>query len=196
MQLEQQFDLPLPPAAVWPAFGDVALLVGCLPGASLAGDEADGQWPLRFDIRLGPVAASFGGQGRLTRDDATQSGRFEGQASDRKTGSRVKGAAAFALAPAGAGTRVSVSVDYTLTGVLAQVGRGGIVKEVAGALTAQFASNLQQRLVVALPPDSAATPPLEAAALGDMAPLSAGALLWQALLRWLSRWFSFRRSNP
>jgi uncharacterized protein len=193
MQLEQQFELPLPPAAVWPAFGDIALLVGCLPGATLAGEEADGQWPLRFDLKLGPVAASFGGQGRLTRDDATLSGRFEGQASDRKTGSRVKGAAAFALAPAGAGTRVKVTVDYTLTGALAQVGRGGIVKELAGALTAQFAANLQQRLAAAVP---AIPEPLEAAALGDMAPLAAGALLWQALCRWLGRWFSHRRSTP
>lgn len=196
MQLEQQFDLALPPAAVWPAFGDIALLVGCLPGAALAGDEAEGQWPLRFDIKLGPVAASFGGQGRLMRDEATHSGRFEGQASDRKTGSRVKGAAAFALAAAGSGTRVTVSVDYTLTGALAQVGRGGIVKELAGALTAQFAANLQQRLAAAAAAAPATPAPLEAAALGDMAPLSAGALLWQALRRWLGRLFTHRRSTP
>lgn len=196
MQLEQQFDLALPPAAVWPAFGDIALLVGCLPGAALAGDEAEGQWPLRFDIKLGPVAASFGGQGRLMRDEATHSGRFEGQASDRKTGSRVKGAAAFALAAAGSGTRVTVSVDYTLTGALAQVGRGGIVKELAGALTSQFAANLQQRLAAAAPAETATPEPLEAAALGDMAPLSAGALLWQALRRWLGRLFTHRRSTP
>lgn len=199
MQLEQHFELAAPPEAAWPAFADFALLVGCLPGATVTGDEAEGQWPLRFDVKLGPVAASFAGQGRLVRDEATHSGRFEGQASDRKTGSRVKGSAAFALAGAGTGTRVTVTVDYTLTGALAQVGRTAIVKELAGALTAQFAANLQQRLAAATPtaadaPDRA--PPIEAAALGDLAPLSAGALLWQAFARWFTRLFSPRRSNP
>ena len=42
-----------------------------------------------------------------------------GAATDRRTNSRVKGAASFQLAPEGAGTRVSVLVDYTLTGALA-----------------------------------------------------------------------------
>lgn len=197
MQLEQQFELSAPPESAWPAFGDFALLVGCLPGAAITGDEADGRWPLRFDVKLGPVAASFAGHGSLRRDDATRSGRFEGSANDRKTGSRVKGAAAFALAGAGSGTRVTVSVDYTLTGALAQVGRGAIVKELAGALTAQFAANLQRQLEALAPATSAAAP----AAVAPVAPpvpvpLAAGALLWQAFVRWLTRLFSPSRSKP
>lgn len=200
MQLEQQFELSAPPESAWPAFGDFALLVGCLPGAAITGDEADGRWPLRFDVKLGPVAACFAGHGSLSRDDTTHSGRFEGSANDRKTGSRVKGAAAFALAGAGSGTRVTVSVDYTLTGALAQVGRGAIVKELAGALTAQFAANLQRRLEAEVP-KAPASSPTAGAAVAPAAPpvpipLAAGALLWQAFVRWLTRLFSPSRSKP
>lgn len=148
MQLEQSFTLPLPPAQVWPAFKNVELLVECLPGASLTGPAVDGELPLRFDIKLGPIAAGFIGAGRVSFDDAGQAGRFEGQAADKRTNSRVRGAASFALQPHEAGTRVEVAVDYTLTGSLAQFSRSAIVRELASALTAQFASNLAARLRV------------------------------------------------
>lgn len=148
MELEQRFELPVPPGQAWPAFKDVGLLVECLPGASLSGPAVDGELPLRFDVKMGPIAAAFAGTGRASFDDAARSGRFEGQAADKRTQSRVKGAAAFRLEEADVGCTVFVRVDYTLTGTLAQFGRGGIVKELAGALTSQFAANLAQRLAL------------------------------------------------
>lgn len=208
MQLEQHFELPVPPDAAWPAFADVELLVSCLPGASITGPAVDGDWPLRFDVKLGPISAGFAGSGKPALDDAARRGRFEGAAIDKRTQSRVKGAVAFALAAAGSGTRVSVDVDYTLTGQLAQFSRGGLVKELASALTAQFAANLAARLQTL--PAAAASPgpvlvatdapvwlpqadptPLVPPALpasGDLpaaVPLSAGSLLLQVLkARW------------
>jgi carbon monoxide dehydrogenase subunit G len=159
MQIEQQFELSTSPLATWPAFQDIELLVSCLPGASLTGPAVDGVWPLRFDVKLGPIAAAFAGSGRVTLDDATHSGRFEGSAADQRTQSRVKGAADFALTAGGAGTVVQVKVDYALTGSLAQFSRGGIVRELAGALTAQFAANLAQRLTPPARPGMASTGP-------------------------------------
>jgi uncharacterized protein len=209
MQLEQHFELPVAPEAAWPAFADVELLVSCLPGASITGPAADGDWPLRFDVKLGPISAGFAGSGKPTLDDAERRGRFEGAAIDKRTQSRVKGAVAFALEAAGSGTRVSVDVDYALTGQLAQFSRGGLVKELASALTAQFAANLAARLqampaaaavpaavlpIVAevpvwLPQDDPApiVPPAlpTAPARPAAAPLSAGSLLLQVLkARW------------
>ncbi|MDB5999516.1 MAG: hypothetical protein JWP52_1215 [Rhizobacter sp.] len=148
MQLEQSFTLAPPPAQVWPAFKDIDLLVECLPGASLTGPAVDGELPLRFDVKLGPIAAGFVGSGRVSFDDAAHAGRFEGQAADRRTASRIRGAASFALQAQGGGTLVNVSVDYTLTGALAQFSRGAIVRDLAAALTAQFAAQLAGRLQV------------------------------------------------
>jgi carbon monoxide dehydrogenase subunit G len=194
MQLEQSFDLPVPPATAWSAFKDVGLLVQCLPGAALTGPATDGELPLRFDVKLGPIAAGFVGSGHVSFDETAQAGRFEGTATDRRTSSRVKGAADFKLAAEGSGTRVSVLVDYSLTGALAQFSRGAIVRELASALTSQFAANLAQRVhaTAATAPASAPAAP-EAA---EIAPLDARPLLmlvlksaWKRLVSRLRRLF-------
>lgn len=203
MQLEQEFDLPLAPAASWAAFGDIALLVECLPGASLTGPAVDGEVPMRFDVKLGPIAAAFVGAGRLSLDEAAHAGRFEGTASDRRTNSRVKGSAAFSVRPTDGGSRVTVLVDYALTGALAQFNRGGIVRELASALTTQFADNLSRRLqadaaaAMAEPPPAtavpsmAAQPPAATFAAAAPASLDGWSLLRQVLkarwTRWLDR---------
>lgn len=193
MQLEQAFVLPRPPAAAWPAFKDIELLVACLPGASLTGPAVDGEVPLRFDVKLGPIAAGFAGAGRVSFDDAAQAGRFEGQAADKRTGSRVKGAATFALRPHEAGTQVLVTVDYSLTGTLAQFSRGAIVRELASALTAQFAANLAASpasapAAPASGADGPATGPAERQP-AQTAPLSVWSLLRQMLAaRWERLW--------
>jgi carbon monoxide dehydrogenase subunit G len=196
MQLEQTFTLQPSPAQVWPAFKNIELLVDCLPGASLTGPAVDGELPLRFDVKLGPIAAGFIGSGRVSFDDAVQAGRFEGQASDRRTGSRIRGAAAFALRPQEGATVVDVTVDYTLTGALAQFSRGAIVRDLAAALTSQFAAQLAARLRPAADESTTATasPVADKPAAAVPAPqaLDAWSLLrsmlklrWQALLR---RW--------
>jgi carbon monoxide dehydrogenase subunit G len=207
MQLEQQFELPAPPDIAWPAFKDIALLVSCLPGATLTGPAVNGDLPLRFDVKLGPIAAAFAGSGRVSFDDATHSGSFEGQAADKRTQSRVKGAATFELAPSGAGTMVQVRVDYTLTGSLAQFSRGGIVRELAGALTTQFAANLAKRLTPPPPAAraAAATAPTTVSPLSarpassadgpvPTAPLSVFSLIAQVLKARWQQWL--RRLRP
>ena len=66
---------------------------------------------------------------------------------DRKNNSGVKGEARFALLEAaGPVTTVQVVVEFNLTGALAQFSRLGIVREIASAITAQFADNLQREL--------------------------------------------------
>ena len=146
MQLEQSFELPGTPDQTWAAFKNIELLVECLPGASLTGPPVNGEMPLRFDVKLGPIAAAFAGNGKVTFDDVSERGRFEGAAADKRTGSRVKGVAEFSVLPLEERSLVSVNVDYSLSGSLAQFSRGGIVRELAAALTKQFADNLSKRL--------------------------------------------------
>ena len=108
--------------------------------------------PLLFKVKLGPIAAQFKGRGRLEHDEAAQAGSFTGSAVDGKTSSRIKGAARFTMSPdAGpersrGNTRIAVTVEFTITGALAQFSREGIVRALAEQLSRQFADNLQQRL--------------------------------------------------
>lgn len=208
MQLEQRFDLPTTPAQAWPAFHDLELLVNCLPGASMSGpvtqDATGAEGPLRFEVKLGPIAAAFAGNGRLTLDNDALTGKFEGAAVDRKTNSRVKGVASFALTEipaaqpseaAGSITRVQVTVDYSLAGSLAQFNRAGIVNELADVMTSQFADRL--RAAVSKPQVSAAEASSEAAADTQAAaaaqpPLAAApvnplALIWLMVRRRIGR---------
>jgi carbon monoxide dehydrogenase subunit G len=209
MQLEQSFTLPFAREAVWPAFADVPMLVSCMPGAALQGEaravEGGADLDLLFTVKLGPITGAFQGQGQVRRDDAAMRGVFNGSGADRKSGSRAKGEAVFALVETGpAETRVDVNVDYSLTGSLAQFSRGAIVKELAAALTREFAANLRERIaaaqasVVTAPSPvetgatgvtagpAAATAPAPAAAMAaspraEAAPLDAGRLFWRVL---------------
>src|SRR5215510_3285592 len=145
MQLEQSFDLPFAREEAWAAFQDVPMLVSCLPGATLA--SAPGVEPLAFGlaVKLGPIAASFAGQGSLTYG-SDYTGVLAGGGTDRGTSSRVKGSATFALEEKGNGTLVRLAIDYSLTGALAQSGRSGIARELAAGITRQFGANLRERL--------------------------------------------------
>ena len=211
MQLEQSFTLPFARAVVWPAFADVSMLVSCMPGAALQGEAraADGgaDIDLIFTVKLGPITGAFLGNGAVRRDDTGFAGSFTGSGADRKSGSRVKGEAKFAVTETSAAeTRVVVNVDYSLTGSLAQFSRGAIVKELATSLTRDFAENLRrgiaakQAAVVAITggPESspavagmpaASSPPPPAQSI-QSAPLNAGRLFWRVLWARIAGWFN------
>lgn len=201
MQLEQAFTLAAPVEPVWTAFHDVELLVDCLPGASIdpAGTPADAQSvPLLFKVKLGPIAAAFAGQGRIALDDEARTGSFAGNAVDTRTSSRIKGEARFSVQPDAddaQSTRVALTVDFTITGALAQFSREGIVRALADQLSRQFAEQLQARLPQTAPAVAEATGGEADPATGharkapDAAPASRpddNAIdLWRLLKTWL-----------
>jgi carbon monoxide dehydrogenase subunit G len=147
MEIEQSFTVPYPREAVWASFHDTPSIVACLPGASLSAPPEGNRLKLAMTVKLGPIVASFAGDGEMTLDDAAWRGSVSGGGVDRKSASRVKGEASFSLEGSKPGeTRVDVKVDYSIAGSLAQFSRGGIVKELATRMTAEFAANLKARL--------------------------------------------------
>ena len=96
MQLEQTFEIPSGADRVWRWFHDIEAVVGCLPGASLRAPPDNGKLQLSMVVKLGPITANFVGDGEVHLDDATKSGTVSGAATDRKSGSRIKGQVAFA----------------------------------------------------------------------------------------------------
>jgi carbon monoxide dehydrogenase subunit G len=147
MEIEQSFTVPYPRDVVWTSFHDTAGIVACLPGASLSAPPDNGRLKLAMTVKLGPIVASFAGDGEMKLDDTAWRGSVTGGGVDRKSASRVKGEAAFSLDDSTPGeTRVDVKVDYSIAGSLAQFSRGGIVKELATRMTEAFAANLKTRL--------------------------------------------------
>jgi carbon monoxide dehydrogenase subunit G len=205
VKIQQSFTVPFAPALVWRCFQDIEGIVACLPGAALTAPPENGQLKLSMTVKLGPIVAAFAGDGSMALDDILMQGSLTGSGNDRKSGSRVKGEAAFSLHAEGDGaTRVDVKVDYAITGNLAQFSRGGIVRELAERLTSAFSDNLRKKLEAENPQAAAAAqedgptqapqatdtaPATTIAPRAASAPLDLGGLFWPMLLRRIKRPF-------
>lgn len=174
--LEQQFSVAHPPAQVLAMFDDVAAVAACLPGASLTAPPKPERVEGAIRVRIGPIAATFSGAARVERNPAGMSGRIVGSGNDRRSRSSTQGEIRYRLVPIGKGTRVDLSIGYTLTGMLAQVGRPGLVRDLAARLIAEFAGNLDRRLSGTSPDDAMA------------AELNGIALIFSLLRAWVSGW--------
>jgi carbon-monoxide dehydrogenase small subunit len=151
--LEQRFMLPHPPAKVFAMFDDIAGIAACLPGVSLTAPPSPGRVEGAIRVRLGPIAAAFEGAARVERDPVTLSGRIIGIGTDRRSHSATQGEIRYRLVPIndGTATAVELSIGYTLTGMLAQIGRPGLVRDLARRLIADFAANLDRHMSGATP---------------------------------------------
>jgi carbon-monoxide dehydrogenase small subunit len=180
-RFEESFVIRKPPAEVWRIFADIPLVASCLPGATLTEHDAKSAKGT-MTVKLGPITAAFGGSAAIERDDATMRGTIRGAGSDRGTGSRTRGDVLYRLAPEddGRATRVSIVVEYTLQGTLAQFSRTSLVQDLGRRLVADFAERLNSRLEGGT---AAASAPAAAA------PLDAGNLLWAWLRDRLRRLF-------
>ena len=173
--LEQQFSVAHPPEQVFAMFDDIAAVAACLPGASLTAPPKPERVEGAIRVRIGPIAATFQGAARVERNAADMSGRIVGIGNDRRSRSSTQGEIRYRLVQVGQGTRVDLSIGYTLTGMLAQVGRPGLVRDLAARLIAEFAGNLDRQLSGA-PADAA---PAE---------LNGIALVLGSLRAWVARW--------
>jgi aerobic carbon-monoxide dehydrogenase small subunit len=179
-RFEEGFVVARSPATVWAIFADIPAVVACLDGAELTEHDANTAKG-KMTIKLGPIQAGFSGSAVIERDDRALRGIIRGAGSDKGTGSRTKGEIVYRLIPEAEGqqTRVSVTVEYSLQGALAQFSRSGLVQELGRRLVSDFAAKLNARLA------GAQTAP--------SAPFNAGRFLWSFLVDWLRR--RFRREQ-
>lgn len=145
--ITERFEIDQPPGAVWAYMQDVPAVVTCIPGLELTGAPAANRYQGKVRLRLGPVVAAFEGEATIVEaDEAAKRACIEGQGLDRQGGSRASATVVYMLAPSAKGTEVTVTADIKLTGALAQIGRTGIVQDVARELTNVFATNLRDKL--------------------------------------------------
>jgi carbon-monoxide dehydrogenase small subunit len=151
---EDHFTVAYPPERVFDMFGDVTQIAGCLPGASLTEALTPERVEGMIRVKLGPISANFHGAARIERNSENLSGRIVGTGSDQRSRSSTQGEIRYRLVPIeqGMATRVELSIGYSLKGMLAQIAREGLVRDLAGRLTAEFARNLERQLS-GIPPD-------------------------------------------
>lgn len=174
MEFDNSFDVPLSPAQAWAVLMDIPRIAPCMPGAELTEIVDPQNYKGKISVRLGPVALTFSGRVEFeSMDEASRSARVKAQGSDAKGRGGANASAAFHIEPVGAGSKVLIHTDLTLSGAVAQYGRGvGMIQAAAAQIIGQFASNLRAQLAQqppSSPPPSASPPP--AASRSPQAPV-------------------------
>jgi uncharacterized protein len=148
MEFDNSFEVPLPVGDAWALLMDIRRIAPCMPGAALTDVVDEHTYKGRIGVRLGPVALTFAGTVKFEEiDHANRRARVTAQGSDSKGRGAANAAASFCLEPTGGGTKVLVHTDLTLSGAVAQYGRGvGIIQLTAAQIITQFANNLKAQL--------------------------------------------------
>jgi len=148
MRFRNAFDVPLPPEEAWLVLMDIQRIAPCMPGATLTEQVNDRTYKGTVGVRLGPVALTFAGTATFEAiDPVARTAQVKAAGTDAKGRGGANALASFTVAASEAGSHVVVDTDLTLSGSVAQYGRGaGMIQEVAAQLIKQFAAALHEQL--------------------------------------------------
>ncbi len=157
MDLNHEFVVNVPVAEAWAILTDLERIAPCLPGAQLTEVEGD-TYRGQVKIKVGPILAQFKGQASfVSRDDVAHKATLKGEGRDttgKGNASAMITAELTSVSPTS--TKCTVHTDLSISGKVAQFGRGALA-DVSDKLLAQFSENLNQ-LISAAPAPSAPAP--------------------------------------
>ncbi|MHB1929405.1 MAG: SRPBCC family protein [Acidimicrobiales bacterium] len=170
MELTNDFRVSVPPAKAWAVLTDVERIAPLLPGAQLQeidGDEFRGV----VKVKVGPITAQYKGTASWQeKDEAARRAVLKASGRDTRGQGNASATISMSLEPDGDGTKVDVVTDLTITGKVAQFGRG-VLADVSGKLLGQFVDALEADLeregTVGSPPPAPPGPLLAGGAGGE-----------------------------
>jgi len=145
VRLDHELDVPVGVAEAWPVLQDVRRVAACMPGARL--HDVDGPaFTGEVSIKVGPISMAYQGEGRFEELDE-QAGRavLRLNGREQRGSGSVSATIEAVLRPNGAGSRLALHTDVSLTGRAAQLGAGAI-RDVSDRVMAQFADELAAQL--------------------------------------------------
>lgn len=145
MRITNDFAVPAPIDQAWALLTDIPAIAPCLPGASLTSSE-DGVHHGRVKVKVGPVTAQYQGTAEFTeRDDDAYRATITAKGRDVRGAGHAQATIQAQLTAEGERTRVLIDTDLTISGKVAQFGRG-VMDEVSQKLLGQFATCLEGKL--------------------------------------------------
>jgi carbon monoxide dehydrogenase subunit G len=145
VEFTDEFRVSLPADPAWELLGDVERIAPCMPGARLTGAEGD-KYQGTVKVRVGPVVVEFKGTAIVeSRDKDARAMSIRAAGRDSRGQGNADAVVTALLAPDGDGTRVTVTTQLTITGKVAQFGKG-VIEDVSKKLLAQFTTNLEDML--------------------------------------------------
>ena len=143
MELAHEFTVNTPIDRAWAFLTDVERIAPCMPGAELTEVDGDTYHGL-VKVKVGPITAQYKGVARITEsDDINHRAIIRAEGRDTRGQRNASATATAVLQPDGDGTRVSIDSDVTITGKVAQFGRG-VIADVSAKLLDQFVACLER----------------------------------------------------
>jgi len=157
MDLRHEFEVGVPITEAWRILTDVERIAPCLPGAQLTEVEGD-VYRGQVKVKVGPILAQFKGQASfVSRDEDAYTATLKGDGRDTGGKGNASALITASLQSVDASrTKCVVTTDLTISGKVAQFGRGALA-DVSDKLLAQFTENLNS-LIASSPTEAASTP--------------------------------------
>ena len=146
MDLNNEIEVNAPIEEVWQAFNTPERIAPCLPGAELHDVDGD-NFHGAVKIKVGPITAQYKGTATYQeKDQASKRIIIKGDGRDTRGAGNASALITAELSEISSSiTNVKVLTELTITGKVAQFGRGAI-SDVSGKLMTQFATNLEELL--------------------------------------------------
>jgi uncharacterized protein len=146
MDLTNEFRVAIPIDRAWAVLTDLERIAPCMPGAQLQEVEGDVYRGV-VKVKVGPVQAAYKGEVTFVDLDETEHVAVM-RAEGRETRGQGNASATISasLVPDGDGTSVSIVTDLTITGRVAQFGRG-VLADVSSGILDQFVVNLEEKVL-------------------------------------------------
>jgi carbon monoxide dehydrogenase subunit G len=142
MQLAHEFTVHTPIDRAWAVLTDIERIAPCMPGAELT--EVDGgTYHGLVKVKVGPISSQYKGTASFVEKDEAAH-RVVLKAAGRDTRGQGNASATVTAVMTGqeGRTRVEIATDLTVSGRVAQFGRG-VMADVTARLLQQFVDNLE-----------------------------------------------------
>src|SRR5436853_4617417 len=143
MELTNDFRVAVPRTTAWSVLTDVERIAPCMPGGQLQEVEGN-EYRGVVKVKVGPITAQY--KGTATLVEADEAGRrlvLDASGRDTRGQGNATASIVVTMNDEGGGTRVDVVTDLSITGKVAQFGRG-VLDDVSAKLLRQFVDNLER----------------------------------------------------
>jgi carbon monoxide dehydrogenase subunit G len=142
MELIDEFSVRVPIDEAWAVLTDLERVAPCMPGFELRevdGDEYRGV----VKVKVGPIVARYEGVASFQeRNEADHRAVVRAEGREVRGQGNAAATVTATLSPADGGTHVALHTDLTITGKVAQLGRG-VLADVSSRLLRQFVQALE-----------------------------------------------------
>ncbi|MGW3245319.1 SRPBCC family protein [Streptomyces sp. NPDC001070] len=155
MDFTNEFRVSLPPDQAWALLTDVERIAPCMPGAQLTGRDGD-TYNGAVKVRVGPVTVQYKGTAAFEEQDAeSRTAVLRARGRDARGQGNADARITARLVAQGGATLVTVETRLTVTGKIAQFGKG-MIEEISRKLLGRFADALERQLAEERTPAAAA----------------------------------------